>query len=480
MGGSEVIVLLIGLVQVKFIAIFLGPAGVGLIGMYSSILNLVSKIAGLGVGGAGVKEVAKSVATGDKEKIGRTVLTLRRVCWPLGIVGSMAVVIFAEPVSQISFGTVEHAWALVLLAWIILIRNIQGAQVAYLNGLRRIGDIAKLKIIGAAGGAVIGVGFYAWGGLDGIVPALLSMALFNLFASWWYAKKIPPPSVAMTWRDSVSTSKPLVLLGLVFMWTGVLSAGVAYITRLMINLQYGVEAVGLFQAAFRLSILFVNFVLQAMGSDFLPRLTGVADDNIKVNKLVNEQTEIALLLSVPGILAVMVLAPWLISIFYTSQFAVSAELLQWFVLGCLGRVISWPMGFLLIAKGEKRWLMYTETAMSLLHLLLIWTGLQMFGLHGVAMAFFILYIVYIILMLFVSHRISGYRWDSGVTGILLKIIPITTFVFIANQLIPYKITLPMGIFITVVMGIYCLSELTKRLDPDHRLCRIMRFVPFMK
>ncbi len=90
-----------------------------------------------------------------------------------------------------TFGSTEHAWALIVLAWIVLLASIQSAQMCHIQGTRRIADLAHLKIVGAVGGAAIGIGFYAWLRLDGIVPALVTLAAFELAASWWYARKVP-------------------------------------------------------------------------------------------------------------------------------------------------------------------------------------------------------------------------------------------------------------------------------------------------
>lgn len=62
-------------------------------------------------------------------------------------------------------------------------------------------------------------------------------------------------------------------------------------------------------------------------------------------RLVNEQTEIGLILAVPGMPATLTLAPWIIHLFYTGEFLPASELSQWFILECLGRVLSWPLGF---------------------------------------------------------------------------------------------------------------------------------------
>ena len=47
-----------------------------------------------------------------------------------------------------------------------------------------------------------------------------------------------------------------------------------------------------------------------MGTDYYPRLTATIHDPVATNRLVNEQTEVALLLAGPVLLAMLALAPW--------------------------------------------------------------------------------------------------------------------------------------------------------------------------
>jgi len=138
-------------------------------------------------------------------------------------------------------------------------------------------------------------------------------------------KTVPP--VTLTWRQTWHEAGGMVRLGLVFMGTGLMASAVSYGTVTLITQYMGLPAVGLYSAAFALSGIFVNFVLSAMGADYYPRLTGVAHDPAAVNRLVNEQTEIGLLLAVPGLLATLALAPWIIRLFYTSEFLPAVELL---------------------------------------------------------------------------------------------------------------------------------------------------------
>lgn len=384
-GGAQGINLLLGIVRVKFAAVLIGPVGVGLLGNYTAIQGLVGTVAGLGIQSSGVRDVAAAVGNGDSQAIGATILTLRRVCWLTGLLGMLALVGLSPWLSRWTFDSDDYVVDIALLGLLILFVNVSGGQIALIQGMRRIGDLARLQVVGAAAGTAISIGFYFWLGLRGIVPALLLGAGVQLAASWHFARRVPAPVVTVSWRESFHLAGGLVRLGLVFMWGGLITSLVAYLTRALITQQISLEAVGIFSAAFALSGMFINFVLGAMGADYYPRLTAVASDRNAVNRLVNEQTEIGLLLAVPGLLATLSLAPWIIRLFYTGAFLPAADLLQWFILGCLGRVISWPLGYVMLALSKGQWYFVTETLANVLHLGLIGAGLWALGIEGVAL-----------------------------------------------------------------------------------------------
>jgi antigen flippase len=63
--------------------------------------------------------------------------------------------------------------------------------------------------------------------------------------------------------------------------------------------------------------------------------------------------------------------PWILELFYSKKFLPAAELMPWFILGVFGRVVSWPLGFIQLAKGASRVFMLTETATIALWLVLV-------------------------------------------------------------------------------------------------------------
>lgn len=472
MGGTAGIMMLLGMVRTKFAAVLIGTVGAGLLANFSAIQGLISTLAGLGLGSSAVRDVAAAVAAGDKNAIGRTVLTLRRMCWLTGTVGMVTMMALSPLLAQWTFGNQDHTLEIAALGLIILFGNLASGQTALINGMRRIGDLARLGVISALVGTVISIAFYLWLGLRGIVPALVLASAINLAVTWQFAKRVSVPPASMTWRASFIEAGGMVKLGVVMMWTGLLSSLATYATVKLITTSISLPAVGIYSAAFSLSGMFVNFVLGAMSADYYPRLTGAAHDKVAMIKLVNEQTEIGLLLAVPGLLATLSLAPWIVHAFYTAEFLPAVTLLQWFILGCLGRVVAWPLGFVMLSLGKSKWFFATETTFILVHLALIAALLQWVGLQGVAIAFATMYVAYTAAVWGVARHLIGFTWTPGSRTMLLGLSIMVPALFITVRTLPLWPGTLVGGFVTLAASLYCLRGLVACVGPDHRITKL--------
>ncbi len=461
-GGAAGVNLLLGMVRVKFAAVFIGTTGVGLISSFSVLQGLVGTLAGLGIQSSAVREISAAVGNGNEQAIGRAVLALRRLCWLTGLVGMAAMMLLAPLFSQITFGHRDYSLDIAALGIIILFSNLSGGQVALIQGMRLIGDMARANIYGAVVSTLVAIGFYAALGLRGIIPTLVVVSAVQLALSWYFARLVPVPKVPLTWRQTFSEASGMIRLGLVMMWNGLMGSAVAYITVMLITQQEGVQAVGLYSAAFTLSGMFVNFVLGAMGADYYPRLTAAINDEPAMVRMVNEQTEIGLLLALPGLLATMAMAPWILQIFYTREFLSAVDLLQWFILGCLGRVISWPLGYVMLALGKSSWLLISESVMHAVHILLIFFGLQIFGLVGVAQSFVLLYVLHIFVTLFIGRKLISFSWCNRARAIIFLSILASSLTLFASLQLERISAMLVGGTITALALLVSLSIILKR------------------
>jgi enterobacterial common antigen flippase len=474
MGGAAGVVLVLGLVRTKFAAVLIGTAGVGALASYSAVLSLVGVVAGLGIQTSAVRQIAAAVAEGDDEKIARTITSLRRVCWLTGGVGAIALAAGSVPISRWTFGGPDHALQIASLGFAILFANLYAGQIALVQGMRRIGALAGVQIAGAAIGAMASILLYALLGVDGVVPALLIVAGAQLSASWLVARRISIPAVGATWPESIRNAGDMVKIGAAVMWSAVLASLVAYITNALIANRFGVEAVGVFSAALTLSGVFVNFVLNAMAADYYPRLTALAGQREAMQVLINQQTEVGLLLATPGLLAMISLAPWIVNLFYSASFSHAADLLPWFVMGCFGRVLAWPMSYVMLATSANRLYFVTETLFSALHLLLVVAALPSIGLEGAAVAFFLVYAAYTAAMWVVANRMVGFRWSRSTVVLLSRLAPVIALAFLSVRLLPGPAGAIGGLAMTAAASVVCMRGLVGRVGADHPIARVVK------
>jgi antigen flippase len=460
-GGSTVIVMLIRILTTKVLAVLLGPAGIGLQAIYDSVISLSKTAVDLGISNSGVRQIASAVGTGNQTVVAATVFTLRRVCLVLGFVGATTLFLARESVSRLAFGNTEHASDIGLLSVVLLFGALAGGQGALLQGMRRIGDLARVNVFGAVVGALLTIPIVYFWGRAGIPFYMTLAAGVGILISWSYARRIRIQAVNFGFRQVVHEAGSLLRLGLVFLASGLMTTGALFVLRVFVLRQEGVNGAGQFQAATALAMVYVGFVIQAMGTDFYPRLTSVADDNRRCNQLVNEQAEISILLALPGVLATLALAPWVIQFFYSNKFNQAATILCWQVTGTFLQVNSWPMGFIIVAKGRGATFFWTDLVSYSVYVLLGWVGLKFFGLPGMGMAYLGLYAFHWCLVYVIVRRMSGFAMSSANVRLSLVGVATVAITLCARLTFPEPWATAVGCIMAASGGVYTMRALIR-------------------
>ncbi len=465
-GGSSAINVCIGIVRTKAMAVLLGPAGYGIMGAYVLIVELSRSVAQMGLNASGVRQIADAVASTDTDRIARTVAVLRRISLVCGVLGAALLAVLAAPISTLTFGSDSHTHAIALLALAVFFAVIAGAQGALLQGMRRIAEMAKLAVLGGLLGTVIGVPMVYFLGEDGIAPTLVAVAACSLAASWWYARKLNMAAPVLRLADISSESAALLKLGLAFMASGLLMTAAAYAVRIIVLRKTGLDAAGVYYAAWTVGGLYIGFVLQAMGTDFYPRLVGVAQDNAECNRLVNEQAHVSLLLAVPGVLATLTLAPLAITLLYSAKFAPATEVLRWICLGMALRVLTWPIGFIVVAKNRQVLFFTIELAWTVVNVVLTWFCVDAFGVDGAGIAFLGSYMFHGLLVYPIVRRLSGFRWTAVARNTATCCFAVIGAVFVGLQLLPPSVGISLGMLATLLSAYVCARTLVHLVSPQ--------------
>ena len=458
-GLSTLANLAIGIIRTKAMAVWLGPSGFGLMGLYGSIAELAQSVASMGINNSGVRQIAEAVGAGETERIARAAVVLRRTAILLGILGTGFLVTFSRQVSTLTFGDDRHAPAVKLLSAAVFFSCLSGGQMALIQGLRRVSDLVRIGVLGAAAGAMITVPVVYFLREDGIVPSLICGAAVSLVASWWHSRKIKIPIPSLTVTELATEASALLKLGFAFMASGLMVTGASYAIRVFILRKVGFQAAGLYQSAWNFGGMYIGVILGAMGTDFYPRLTAAAKDNSSCNRLVNEQMQVSILLAAPGVTATLTLAPLVIAVFYSAKFQAAIEVLRWLCLGMALRVISWPMGFIIIAKSAQSLFFWSELSWTAMYVAFAWVCVTAFGLDGAGIAFFGSYILHVLMIYLIIRRLSGFRWSAANLKIGLLFVTSLAIVFSAFYALPYAWAMAIGLLAFLASSVYSIRML---------------------
>ncbi|OXA92188.1 oligosaccharide flippase family protein [Flavobacterium hercynium] len=411
-GGAQIASILIGILRTKFVAVLLGPVGIGYLGVLQSIIDLVRQATGFGINFSGIKDVAESNATDDKIKISTAITILKRWAFWTGILGTFLTIIFCVPLSIYSFGNSSYAISIASTSIAILIISVSGGQLALLQGLRKINLMAKATFYGAILGTIITVPLYWILGINGIVPGIVLTSLGSLALSWWFTRNVKLEKVNLSFKETFAGGTRMVKLGFFITVTGIMASITLYLVRTFLLKKMNIDAVGCFQACWMIATMYLGIILNAMLADFFPRLTEVNQDNKAVNRLINEQLEIAFLVASPMIMGIIVFAHFIITILYSKEFMLAIPVLQWLIAGTFFTIISWSLGVMFLAKSKGMYSFVIESLWNVIFLVILYFGWDSYGFKIIGFAYVIACAIRFLLTYWTSIYLSEFKFSK--------------------------------------------------------------------
>lgn len=458
-GGASFINIAIGVLRGKVLAVLLGPAGVGLASLYNGLMGTASTVATMGLGTVGTRQIAEACSKDDAHAI---LVARRALYWGtmlLAVAGGLVVWSLRTVLAVYALGSASYSGAVGWLSIGVVLSVAGASQGALIQGMRRIGDIARLNVYGSVISTALGIGILWRWGSTGIVAYILLAPAASFALGHLYVSKLPKTKAeSVTFPELTREWKMLLHLGLAMVGAGFVQQFAQLWIRIDVAKVLGPPALGQYQAAWAISMQYVAFVLGAMGTDYYPRLTGVIHDPKAASRLVNEQTEIATLLSAPIFITMMAIAPWVIHLLYAASFTPAIEILRWQVLGDVLKVASWPLGFLILAAGDGKSFFATETA-SLMVLTGLITGLApVFGLPITGIAYLVMYSFYLPLVYWLARRRIGFHWSRSVLVLSIAAFALCVVVDIMTALTRWGMLA--GCLAAVAFAVFSLGRIT--------------------
>lgn len=411
-GGVQMFNILINIVRGKFVALFLGPEGMGVSQLLTSSTNVVQQVSGLGLNLAMVKEV--SAHKDNASDLPHVLSVSRRLILLTSLLGCVLCLLLAPFLSLWTFGDYSRTVSFMALSAAVGLMIAATGYLAILQGMGEVKRLSKASLTGGLTGLLCGVPLYYFFGTKGIVPSMLILALaMFLFYRLSCRNIIKTANVAFALNIHTPLVKKLISLGIVLMVGTVVGTLTNYAINVFVRAFGSEEMVGLFQAANSLTNQYVGVMFSALALDYFPRLSAVSDDASKLREVVNRQAEIVILVVAPLVLALLFSAPLVIRLLLADNFLQITPLMRWLGFGVLVQSVSFPMGYILIAKENRKVYIWLEVVFSNI----MWIACSMgffylYSLVGLGISLVARASVDVVVTYIVCRRVYGFRYTG--------------------------------------------------------------------
>ena len=478
-GGVQVINIIISLVRSKVIALLIGPIGMGISNLLLTTMELINGLTNLGLERSAVKDISLANTNSNSKSVAKTISILKKLVWLTITIGVILMIALSPWLSEIAFGNKDYTISFIWISIALLFKQLSSSQLAILQGLRKLQYLAKANLLGNFIGLLITLPLYYFFRIDAIVPAIIIATFMSFIFTYYYSQKLDIAPVAISRKEAVSEGKGMINLGVMLSLSSMITLLVAYIIRIYIGSsneteELGLIDVGLYSAGFVILNSYVGIIFNAMGTDYFPRLSEIANDIIKLRKTVLEQAIVAILLITPIIVVFLAFAPLIIVILYSNEFSPIVAMVTWGILGMIFKAVSWSMGYMIIAKGDSKVFIKTAIGFNAILLLINIVGYHYGGLEGIGISFFIYYIIHFITIRIITY----YRYDFYFEKGFYKIFTFTVIMcflafsitFIPSSILKYSL---MSLII-VVSCWYSHKELDKKVGLKDYLAGIFK------
>ncbi len=455
-GSVKLFKIFSSIITTKCAAILLGPSGVGILGLLKSTINLISSVSSFGFTITGIKEIAQHtpIEKNNTDELRKSISTLKQFALIISIIGCISTLLFSKKISLIVFKTeAEYLW-IVLLSVNFFFINYNTCIRAILQGLRKIKLIALSGIVSAFMVAISTIPFYYLLGIKGIIPAILVSNFMGVIVNTYYLKKLNLSPKKISFKQFSVKAKDLLKLGFLLSLNIIFGFITNFLIKLYLETYGNTEAtLGYYEASIVIFTSYFGIVFSSMAIDYYPKLTSIRDRNNEIKTLVNQQIEIALLLVTPLIVLMYSFSKIALKILYSSEFDKVEIIFTFGLLAIVFKAVIWPLGFIILAKDDKRHYFYQELLGDFLNILFCILFYQKIGLIGLGLAMFVNYLLSIIYIYYFIQKKYDFSFEIETVAIFVVSFALAASAALATYYL-------YGIYLKIILGILIIASIS--------------------
>jgi len=462
-GGLQILLILIGAIKGKIIAIYIGSEGMGQLALFTSILEIVNLLCTLGFGYSATRLVSKAHEQNSYYEIRKILSIVSKILLFSSTVGVILLILFSKNISHIFFGDETFFMSIIFISGTVFFTVFLNRNNLFLQSLNEFKNLAKSNLFGAFFGLLGSFIFYYYYGINGIVPSIIFTSIFIFFSSTFYFKKLKLEPIKITLNNAITEGGPMIKLGLVMVLASIVGAIVKNSINIFIINFGSISDLGFYNAGHTIALSYVGMIFTAMSYEYFPRLSRISEDNKKVRKAVNQQSEIIFLTLLPILVVLICFTELIINVFLTREFYVIIKFIRILSFSILINSAAFTISYIPIAKGDKKvFFIYNTLVPGIAAMTFSSLGYYFGNLTGLAIGICLVSIVHLSFMFIVCKKSYEFRVTKNfISFFIVNLITIST----AFTITFFESNLKyLNIFVLIFSIWYSLYHLNKLVD----------------
>lgn len=411
-SGMKIIGLLCSIIRNKLIAWLIGPAGLGLVTLFNSVIDLVGQTSRLSIDQTAQRDISQSSA----ENTPLTLATVRRWALRLGLAGMAAMCLLSPLISLWSFDTFDRWPTFCILSVVPFLLTYSSCVTAENQGLRRFKEVALANIVAAVAGLVIVVPLIIWLRIDSILWLVVAYGVTSWAGAYIFRPRLAKTGI--TNAEITRRGKGFIRLGAQITLALFITQTLNYFFILYLNTFASTSELGIYQSGYTMMNSYIGIIFSALWLEYFPRISASAHSPVRLSLAASHEARMTLLLLTPLLCLLILLINPVIRLIYTSDFL---PVTPYIILGAIGTIphlASWCLAYILLARGDGRTFLVTEILSSVIGLALNIAGFFYGGFFGLGVAYILSYAIYTAMIGFVCYRKYGVRYSPQTWAVI--------------------------------------------------------------
>ena len=414
-GGVQGLNVIVSLVRNKFVALLLGPSGMGLVSLFNTTVQFISQSTHFGISMSAVRHLSDFPDDDTHPQIEHFVKVVRAWSMLTALLGMFVCITFGPFLSNTTFAWGDHSLHFILLSPAVAMLAVTGGETAILKGRRRLKSLAMVQVGSVLAALLISVPVYYFFGEAGIVPVIVLMAFVTMMLTVRESTRLYPLQLRGA-KGILGDGMEMIRLGVAFTLAGIIGSSAEMLIRSWLNVTGDLDVLGLYNVGYMITITYAGMVFSAMETDYFPRLSGVQKDYAATNECVNRQMEVSLLLLSPMLAGLIVFLPLLVPLLFSQQFLPVTGMAQVAALAMYMKVLTLPVAYITLARGKSLAYLFLETSYFMVFVLLMMVCYEQWGLLGTGIAITLAHLFEYLLVNGYAYKKYGYRFSATVYG----------------------------------------------------------------